>query len=227
MNDMADYINSNGGSAEVAEDEIVSVRCPWDSVAPAEVEVVAPVANEVLRAGEEVLVEANINDIVGEVSSVEFFAGDMSVGIDFSAPYETTWTPFNSGEVMLTAHVTNTQGATTVSAGIPVEVREVDVVCEYLSHDWVDGFVGRVKITNEGEDAVEGWEVTLDYPEGVEITHEWGAEFSGSDPVVATSKVWNNIIRPGRTKQFGFTASKAMPGSPAPVPELGGETCEN
>ncbi len=56
------------------------------------------------------------------VDRVEFLAGSTLVGTDTSAPYSTTWTPTAAGNVVLTARVTDSNGAVITSAAANVTV---------------------------------------------------------------------------------------------------------
>lgn len=52
----------------------------------------------------------------GIVQSVQFFSGNISLGIDTTAPYSLTWTPPSPGTYSLTAVATDTEGASATSS---------------------------------------------------------------------------------------------------------------
>jgi len=62
--------------------------------------------------------DQSLGGAAGVIQSVEFRSGNSSIGRDTSAPYSIRWTPSTAGTYLLTAVATDTQGATTISAGV-------------------------------------------------------------------------------------------------------------
>lgn len=94
-----------------------------------------------------------------------------------------------------------------------------------VTNAWHDGFQAAVKITNEGNSAIHGWEVHWSLPAGFAINHGWSASFSGNNPYTAASLSWNQTIQPQQTVEFGFIGNK--PGGAA-VPDIAvtGSVCD-
>ena len=98
--------------------------------------------------------------------------------------------------------------------------------CEYiLSSEWDMGFVGKVRITNEGTTPLDGWQVGWQYAGGDRITSAWNTQLSGSNPYTAISLGWNAVVQPGQSAEFGFQGTK-LPGAAAEIPTITGVACE-
>ncbi|WP_100448122.1 glycoside hydrolase family 6 protein [Glycomyces xiaoerkulensis] len=95
--------------------------------------------------------------------------------------------------------------------------------------DWGSGFQARVTIDNTGETSIDGWRVTLTYPEPVTVGNPgWGA--TGPVPIdphtiVFESTAWNGTIAPGGRTGFGFVASGGG-GAPSITLAVAGEDCD-
>lgn len=73
--------------------------------------------------------------------------------------------------------------------------------------DWGEGFVGDIKMKNEGPDPVTNWKIEFDFNRS--ISNLWcGSILSqvGNHYVVANAG-WNSTIAPGATVNFGFQGS--------------------
>ncbi len=71
---------------------------------------------------------------------------------------------------------------------------------------WSGGFTGQVRIENRGSTKIDGW--VLSWAGGPSFSEGWNAQFARSgDTIVATDAGWNRLIRPGKSVQFGFTAT--------------------
>ena len=78
-----------------------------------------------------------------------------------------------------------------------------------VTDEWSTGFNGDVVIANDSAMAVEGWRVQFDY-DG-EIATLWNGvieDHTGSTYTV-TSALWNAVVAPGGSVNFGFTASSS------------------
>jgi hypothetical protein len=84
---------------------------------PPVVNITAPVDGVAVLPGASVAVTATATDLAlgggpGVVSSVSFYVGESLISTDTSSPYEATWTvPATSGEYVLTARATDSEGA--------------------------------------------------------------------------------------------------------------------
>jgi len=91
---------------------------------PPVVNITAPVDGVAVLPGASVAVTATATDLAlggapGVVSSVSFYVGESLISTDTSSPYEATWTvPATSGEYVLTARATDSEGAVGTSAPV-------------------------------------------------------------------------------------------------------------
>lgn len=92
---------------------------------PPIVTITNPAIDTNVAAGTDLTIEASANDVDGTVSSVEFFADAISLGLDDSGPpYSTIWSNAQPGRYLLTAVATDDMGASTVSPAVEVFVFE-------------------------------------------------------------------------------------------------------
>ncbi|WP_370978234.1 glycoside hydrolase family 9 protein [Agaribacterium sp. ZY112] len=97
--------------------------------------------------------------------------------------------------------------------------------CEYVvSNEWNTGYVAVIRLTNNGDEVVNGWNVSWSYPAGSDRTNGWNAVVTGNNPYSASNLSWNAKIEPGQTVEFGMQGSKPN-GSSAPVPTVTGDLC--
>lgn len=87
-----------------------------------------------------------------------------------------------------------------------------------MTNSWGNGFQGAVRITNNGNSAINGWDVSWSYNDGSSLGGTWNANFSGNNPYNASNLSWNGTINPGQSVEFGFTgngggAASAVTGS--------------
>ena len=96
-------------------------------------------------------------------------------------------------------------------------------VCEFsVSNEWGSGFTSSVTITNDGDQAIDGWEVVLNFADATQISGMWNADLQGSNPFTAGSKSYNSTIAPHSSTSFGFNSQKAVANAPATRPTLSG-----
>ena len=81
-----------------------------------------PTTGQSIAAGSMVNLAATATDSDGSIAKVEFFANDVLIATDTTAPYTATWTATGTGSVTLTARATDNDGATTNSAGVTVNL---------------------------------------------------------------------------------------------------------
>jgi PKD repeat protein len=96
-----------------------------------------------------------------------------------------------------------------------------------LESEWGTGFTSSISITNDTNQAINGWAVAIDFAGSATITNMWNANLSGSDPYQASNQSWNGTIQPNSTVQFGFNSQKSTPHTPALAPTLGGLCTDN
>ena len=98
-----------------------------------------------------------------------------------------------------------------------------DALCEFeVVNEWNSGFTSAVKIHNDVDYPIQGWRVSLNFPDGSEVSGAWNATVSGNNPYQFVNANYNATIQPGSQVEFGFNTQKASADSPAPIPELGG-----
>ncbi len=93
--------------------------------APPTVSITQPSDGATLPAGAPATVAANASDSDGSVLSVQFFADDVLIGDDTTAPYTVTWSPLATSEgkvVELTALATDNFGITQLSSIVNIRV---------------------------------------------------------------------------------------------------------
>jgi mannan endo-1,4-beta-mannosidase len=75
--------------------------------------------------------------------------------------------------------------------------------CEYvIQNEWSNGFVGEIRISNNGSTPISGWSVNWAYSDGTTVTSVWNASLSGA--YSASNLSYNQNIAPGQTVSFGF-----------------------
>ncbi|WP_052481304.1 lytic polysaccharide monooxygenase [Gilvimarinus agarilyticus] len=83
-----------------------------------------------------------------------------------------------------------------------------EVSCDYETQNaWGSGFTANITLTNEGDTAVNGWQVQWQYSNAVSIVNSWEADVSGSGPFTASDIGRNSVINPGQSVSFGFQGS--------------------
>ncbi|PKF78426.1 chitinase [Vibrio sp. vnigr-6D03] len=101
------------------------------SAAP-EVTLTAPSTGDVILAGSTVAVNAQASDADGNVTQVEFFANNTSLGIDTQAPYTVNWQATAVGETTVKAIATDNGGSTGEASAL-VTVSDQPVVTRLTS----------------------------------------------------------------------------------------------
>lgn len=82
---------------------------------------------------------------------------------------------------------------------------------------WNNGFTASVRITNTGQNAVNGWTVRWTWPSGQRVVGEgWDATVvnNGTTGAIASNASWNSVIRPGESVTFGFNGSHTGTNTP-------------
>jgi hypothetical protein len=112
-------------SSNSEADDVVYVRFSFNGAGgntPPTVNLTAPQNNATFTAPANITLSANAADADGTVTSVGFFANDILIQTDQSAPYSINWNNVASGNYSLTAKATDDQGAITVSAPVTITV---------------------------------------------------------------------------------------------------------
>lgn len=100
---------------------------------PPVVEIVRPLDGSVFLAPADIAIVANARDFDGRVRSVEFFVGDVSLGVVSNTPsvlptnapqFAIKWPDVRAGHYVLTAEATDNDGATSRSRPVDVRVLE-------------------------------------------------------------------------------------------------------
>jgi regulation of enolase protein 1 (concanavalin A-like superfamily) len=89
---------------------------------PPSVAITSPTGGSTFTAGTNVTVTAAAADSDGTLSRVDFFVGTTQIGSDTTGPYSVTWSSVAAGTYTLTAKAVDSDGASTTSAAVSVQV---------------------------------------------------------------------------------------------------------
>lgn len=96
--------------------------------------------------------------------------------------------------------------------------------CQYvIDNQWNNGFGAKIKITNDGTTAINGWNISWQYSGDNRVTSSYNATLSGTNPYSATNLSWNGSIAAGQSVEFGFQGSKGA--AAAEIPTITGAVC--
>jgi len=106
-------IVTGASSAEANPPPTVSLTSPLNGAAvlPGEIVTLTATATDMATGGQ-----------LGSVSQVEFLNGTTVISTDTTSPYSATWTPTSPGTYLLTARATDSEGASTISSAVNVNV---------------------------------------------------------------------------------------------------------
>ncbi|WP_240644176.1 cellulose-binding domain-containing protein [Antribacter gilvus] len=115
--------------------------------------------------------------------------------------------------------------ATAIVAVAPAQAAACQAVRYTIVSSWNGGYQANISIT-AGSEALNGWTMQFDLPQGVAISSSWNATLSQSGSTVSARDVgWNGSIAAGASREvFGAVLS----GSSATVPttfRVNGEVC--
>lgn len=80
------------------------------------------------------------------------------------------------------------------------------------SSSWGGSYQANFTVTNNGNSAIDHWDVALQLAEGQSITSSWNVSLTGSSgTVAATNLSWNGSLQPGQSASFGIQG--AQPGT--------------
>lgn len=150
----------------------VAIRAISDQPLPPTVSIVSPANGTLIKVGDVLTIEANANDIDGNVVSVEFFNGLTSLGVDGIAPYSIDVNSLPEGIHTITAKVTDDTSPTPLTAtSAPVTVEAVLVICTHEPYVPGKTYVEGDIVIHNGEHWICGWWTTAEPG----TTGEWGA----------------------------------------------------
>lgn len=95
----------------------VLITCGAANVAPT-TSITAPANNAQYTGMQAITISANAADSDGSVSKVDFYANNVLIGTDNTAPYSISWTPSAVGLYTLRSAATDNAGATTNSTNV-------------------------------------------------------------------------------------------------------------
>ncbi|WP_440904684.1 cellulose binding domain-containing protein [Catenovulum sp. SX2] len=91
-----------------------------------------------------------------------------------------------------------------------------------IEYEWNSGFRARVDISNTANQAIQGWQVLMQFEDATKITGVWHGNHTGSNPYTIVNEQYNTSIAAGQTINFGFNAEKAVADTAPTIPALGG-----
>jgi plastocyanin len=100
---------------------------------PPTISIQSPANDATFTAPATLSLQANASDSDGSVSSVEFFAGNTSLGTAGSSPFTVAWNNVAAGSYTLTARATDNTGASTISDPVHITVNPATVTAPTLS----------------------------------------------------------------------------------------------
>ncbi|RCU50421.1 glycosyl hydrolase family 5 [Corallincola holothuriorum] len=211
----------NDGAVSSAADVTVQVAAP---IIPA-VAITSPADGGEVKAGESIDVRINLKNAHGANLYVDGILIDSRVGngsIKVQIPDQAT-------QIEITVVSTDEQGEelaaqdsvrlTVVEEADPVDpvdpvdpidpVQPGDISCQIGSVDqWHSGFVlNNISITNNGNEAIDGWKVKLLFNESVAFVNGWNGvmEMTSNGRVLHVSHMsYNSKIQPGQSTSFGL-----------------------
>ena len=120
-----------------AKDEVFVIVQSTANVLPT-VGITSPTDNTVYVEGDTVTITASASDLDGQITSVAFFAGDVKIAQDSTAPYSFDWLNPEIGTHSLTAVAADDLGEITTSSSVSITVNQ-KLSCEYFSKESTQG----------------------------------------------------------------------------------------
>ncbi|MEU4769384.1 cellulase family glycosylhydrolase [Actinosynnema sp. NPDC023794] len=118
-----------------------------------------------------------------------------------------------------------TASLVTATANEAVAAEAGCTVAYSVTGQWSGGFNADVAVTNDGA-AVDGWELSWEWPSGQEVRNAWNAKVTESDNrVTAANAGYNAKIATGSTVKFGFIGTWAEANTAPLSFSLNGVTC--
>ena len=74
------------------------------------------------------------------------------------------------------------------------------LTCSANADTWNNGYVVNVTVTNDGNSAINSWQLALNFNQSPGVTNSWNAEISTSgNTVTATNVSWNGNLAVGQS----------------------------
>ncbi|MBB5791907.1 ThuA domain-containing protein [Jiangella mangrovi] len=184
------------------------------------VAITTPTPADELEPGE-IAVAATASDAENTITQVEFFAGDESIGVDTSAPYEATWTVTEEQRYQLTAVATNDLGVSSTSRIVQVEVGDLFGDWLTFSHANANGTFDRPdnntwSIESGGGNMWQGTdEYSAVYLPGAASGEQWTAtarvvsQTNSNNSAKAGLIVRNDVTQPGVSPGYAAMTMRA------------------
>ena len=135
---------------------------------PPEITITSPTSNATFNEGDNLTITANSIDQDGSVKQVEFFDGNISLGIDNLAPYNLIVTDLHKGIHSLTAISTDNEGASSTASVIEIIVGNVCVIPKWSASTI---YVGDDEVSHNGHRWKAKWWTRNNEPG---TTGKWG-----------------------------------------------------
>ncbi len=108
------------------------------------ISIVSPMLTDTIIEGDIVQIEANTQDIDGQVDSVEFFINNQKIGTDTSFPYQFNWTSFQGNNTMFKVIATDNDGLVSAPASITIDILqnttpEINITSPSANSNYMDG----------------------------------------------------------------------------------------
>lgn len=211
------------GGAETQASSSITLNAVSEPTNTAPVACLSPLNAEV-NTGEAVNFDASCSsDPDGDALGYnwDFGNGQSAQGSTASISYSQAGT--------YTVSLTADDGTDSDTASTTVTVGEAGggdgALCEFvISNEWNSGYIGLIRITNQGDSAINGWNVNWQFTDGSSVSNSWNAVVSGSSPYSAGDMGWNSQIQPGQSVEFGMQVQKG--GSNAVAPNVTGSICQ-
>mgnify|MGYP001271408551 CR=1 FL=1 len=140
------------------------------------------------------------------------------IGIYASGSIEPTPTPTATASPTPTPTISPTP-TPTFSTGCSVSYA--------IQNDWDNGATVNITITNNGTEAIDGWELKFNFPGNQQITNLWCAKYTQTGSAVTiTNEAWNSSIPPNAVVNFGFNINYSGTNAEPDVFTLNGVACQ-
>ena len=199
------YVASNAASGEILLTSLAGVLGAANTLPTVSITSPADGANFVL--GSSVTVNATAADADGSVTSVEFFANGVSIGVDNTAPFTANYNAASAGTITLTAVATDNNGGQTTSAGISIIVSTnpapvVAITNPTNGASFVVGDVINIEATATDNGSVTGVEFFIDnISVGTDATAPYSFAYTGV--------LGSRVVRARATDNLGATTTSA------------------
>jgi hypothetical protein len=107
-----------------AYDEVLVIVSSSGNLPPS-ISITSPLGNTTFKEGESIVIEASASDIDGSIDLVEFYANDVKIGEDTTAPFAYQWNDASVGSHVITAKATDNANTKGASQEVLINVAEV------------------------------------------------------------------------------------------------------